>query len=128
MTTNMAYENGYTVTVYVNWSEASYRKPMMKLEFVGSKGKIIADFYGLNIFLTVASDEYGIPKGWTNIPSNTIINEIPFYVRGVGYTKQLYDFANAIKNNNTVTICSFGDAVNTQLIIHKIFENCKIGE
>lgn len=123
MSTNMIFRDNVYCSVFVNWSDFTYRKPMMKIEFMGSKGKILVDFYGMKIYLCEASEEEGLAKGWTTIPANTIPDPIPFYVRGTGFTHQLYDFADAIKANNTDTICTFADAAKTQQVIHQIFND-----
>jgi len=46
VSTTLFYKNGLSGTLYVNWSDESYRKPMIIIEIFGTKGKIIADFYG----------------------------------------------------------------------------------
>lgn len=125
MMTNLLFENNVCCSVLVNWSDATYRKPMMKLEFFGSKGKIMADSYGLKIFLMEANEKCGLIEGWNMIPKNTIPDHVPFYVRGNGYTHQLYDFADMILGKKKDCICSFRDAAETQVVIHDIFNNSK---
>ncbi len=125
MSTNLLFKNNVACSVLVNWSDTTYRKPMMKLEFMGTKGKIMADSYGLKVFMMEASDNALFHEGWTTIPKNTIPDPVPFYVRGNGYTHQLYDFADAVKAKKNNVICSFADAAETQEVIHKIFENYK---
>ena len=123
--TNLSFPNNVSCSVFVNWSDVTYRKPMMKLEFYGDKGKILADFYGYKIYLAEASEKYGFIAGWNNVPTNTIIDHTPFYVRGNAYTQQLYDFADEIKGTKTGCMCSFRDAALTQDVIHQIFNNSK---
>lgn len=123
MSTNMLFKNNVNCSVLVNWSDVTYRKPMMKLEFFGDKGKIMADFYGMKVYLDKASEKYGLIEGWNTIPKNTIEDHVPFYVRGNGYTHQLYDFADEILGKKGDCICSFRDAAATQEVIHTIFNN-----
>lgn len=125
MSTNLLFKNNVTCSVLVNWSDVTYRKPMMKLEFFGNKGKIMADFYGLKIYLTEASVKHHFMEGWNTIPKNTLDDHVPFYVRGNGYTHQLYDFADEILGKKSGSICSFRDAAVTQEVIHSIFNNSK---
>lgn len=125
MLTNILFKNEVSCSVFVNWSDVTYRKPMMKLEFFGDKGKILVDFYGIKIYLSDASDKYKLIKGWNNIPANLIIGHTPFYVRGNSYTRQLYDFADEILGKKSGSICSFRDAAETQEVIHTIFNNSK---
>lgn len=125
MITNMLYPNNVSGSVFVNWSDVTYRKPMMKIEFFGDKGKIMADFYGMKIYLAEASEKYNFIAGWNNIPANMIIDHTPFYVRGNTYTQQLYDFADEILGKKIGSICTFRDAAATQDVIHQIFNNSK---
>ena len=123
MTTNLMFPNNVSCSVFVNWSDVTYRKPMMKIEFFGDKGKIMADFYGIKIYLSEASDKHSLIKGWNNIPANLIVGHTPFYVRGNSYTHQLYDFADEILGKKQGSICTFRDAAETQEVIHTIFNN-----
>ena len=125
MVTNLLFPGHVSCSVLVDWSDATYRKPMMKLEFFGSKGKIMADSYGLKIFLMEASEKYGFIEGWNSIPKNMIPDHVPFYVRGNGYTRQLYDFADEILGKKSGSICTFRNAAETQEVIHTIFDNSK---
>lgn len=125
MTTNLLFPNNVSSSVFVNWSDVTYRKPMMKLEFFGDKGKIMADFYGLKIYLAEASEQHNLIAGWNNLPANMISSHTPFYVRGNTYTRQLYDFADEILGKKKDVICTFRDAAGTQEIIHQIFNNSK---
>lgn len=125
MATNILFPNNVSCSVFVNWSDVTYRKPMMKVEFFGDKGKIMADFYGMKIFLKEASEQHKLIEGWNSIPANTIIDHTPFYVRGNAYTQQLYDFADEILGTKAGSICTFRDAAVTQEVIHTIFNNSK---
>ena len=119
----MIYEGGMSANIHVNWSDFTYRKPMLKLDIHGTKGKIQADLYGYRVFLREENKEVGLPEGWTSVPMNMIPDPCPFYVRGTSFTKQLYEFANAIIENRKSGGCPFREAVDTQEVIHTIFEN-----
>lgn len=121
----IAYPGGTNVSLHVDWSDFTYRKPMMKVDIIGDKGKILADFYGYKIFLREENKEVGLSKGWTTVPMNMIPVKAAYYVRGVGFTNQLYTFANAIKDGKNAEGCSFREAADTQELIHCIFENDK---
>jgi len=121
--TNLAYANDVTASVFVDWSDVTYRKPMMKIEFFGSKGKIMADFYGMKVYVDEAHPEFNLIEGWNTLAKNTMPDSVPFYVRGNGYTHQLYDFADAILDRTKSVICTFADASTTQEIIHSVFNN-----
>ena len=117
------YANGTTASIHVDWSDFTYRKPMMKLEIIGTKGKIQGDFYGYKIFLKEENKVVGLPAGWTTVPMNIIPTHAEYYVRGVGFSNQLYTFADAIKDRKNTRGCSFREAAHTQELIHTIFEN-----
>ena len=119
----MVYEGGLSANIHVNWSDYTYRKPMLKLDIHGTKGKIQADLYGYKVFLREENAAAGLPEGWTSVPMNMIPDPCPFYVRGTSFTKQLYEFANAILENRQSCGCPFREAVDTQNVIHTIFEN-----
>lgn len=119
----MLYNDGITANIHVNWSDYTYRKPMMKIDIHGTRGKIIADFYGYKLFLREIEPGNGFSQGWTVVPMNMIPDPTPFYVRGTGFTNQLYAFADAVKEKQTTKGCSFRSATNTQEVIHTIFKN-----
>lgn len=125
MLTNILFKNNVSCSIFVNWSDVTYRKPMMKLVFFGDKGKILADFYGMKVFLEESWEKYKLIEGWNTIPMNMIEDPVPFYVRGNGYTHQLYDFADEILGIKKGSICTFRDAADTQEVIHTIFNNSK---
>jgi predicted dehydrogenase len=119
----MLYANGMSANIHVNWSDYTYRKPMLKLDIHGTKGKILADLYGYRLFLREENKEMGLPEGWTSVPMNMLPDPCPFYVRGTSFTNQLYEFANAVLAGRKSSGCAFREAVDTQEVIHTIFEN-----
>lgn len=128
VSTSLRYREGVSCSLFVDWSDASYRKPMIKLEFLGDKGKIMADFYGLKVFLAKEDKESGLGEGWTSIAKLSIPDNVPYYVRGNGFTHQLYQFADAILGKKDTSFCTFRDAALTQKTIHTIFDNHKEGK
>lgn len=117
------YADGISVNIHVNWSDYTYRKPMLKIDIHGTKGKIQADLYGYKLFLREENKAKRLPQGWSTVPMNMIPDECAFYVRGTSFTNQLYEFVNAIKESRISKGCSFRSAVDTQKFIHTIFEN-----
>ena len=119
----IVYDGGVSANIHVNWSDYTYRKPMLKMDIHGTKGKIQADLYGYRLFLREENKEQGLPAGWTSVPMNMLPDPCPFYVRGTSFTKQLYDFADAVKDGRKSKGCAFREAVDTQEVIHTIFDN-----
>ena len=122
-TATVRYPNDVIVSLNVNWSDATYRKPMMKMEICGDKGKIHADFYGMKVYLQEENKQYGLQEGWTSMPRNLMPVNTKFYVRGAHFSDQLYDFADAILEGRASKGCSFRQAAETQELIHGIFNN-----
>lgn len=125
MNVQLRYANSMTADIHVNWSDFTYRKSMMKLDIHGKKGKILADLYGYKVFLREANEAVGLPEGWTTVSVKMIPDSAPFYVRGTNFTNQLYEFVNAIVESRNSGGCTFRSAVDTQEVIHCIFDNNK---
>ena len=123
VSTTLLYKSGLSGTLYVNWSDESYRKPMIIIEIFGTKGKIIADFYGYKIYLTEDNNNLEIRKGWSVFTLPNVNTPVPFYVRGNEFTRQLYYFADLVSQKETKSICTFNDALKTQIIIDKMFKD-----
>lgn len=119
------YPGGISASIHVNWCDYTYRKPMLKIDIHGTKGKIQADLYGYKLFLREENPELELPQGWTSVPMNMIKDECKFYVRGTSFTNQLYEFADAILESRKSKGCSFRSAVDAQEFIHKIFDDNK---
>jgi predicted dehydrogenase len=115
------YNNGCSGTIYVNWSDTSYRKPANKLELFGAKGKIMADQHGIKIFLNNDDIASGYKKGWNTVYITDIFTPVPFYVRGNEFTRQLYHFADSILIRDKAKICTFTDGYNVQYIMNQLF-------
>ena len=120
----LLYEDGKSGTIYVNWSDTSYRKPSNKIEIFGTGGKLLADQHGMKIFMNEVNDKYGFRKGWNTIYITDVFRPVPFYVRGNEFTRQLYHFADAIKSGNPETLCSFTDGLAVHEIVQEIFTSC----
>ena len=120
VSSTLIYNNGINGKLYVNWSDPSYRKPANKFEISGTEGKMFVDQHGLKIFMEESKSEFNLKKGWNTIYITDIFNNVPFYVRGNEFTKQLYHFADCIEDSTIKNLCTFRDAADTQEIIHLI--------
>lgn len=117
------YSNGLSGTLFVNWSDESYRKPTNKLEILGTRGKIQADQHSIKIFLKESNDSANFRQGWNTLYITDIFKQVEFYVRGNEFTRQLYHFVNCIQEKSKKNISSFKDACNTLEIIESIFKD-----
>lgn len=120
VSSTLIYENGIIGTLYVNWCDPSYRKPANKLEIFGKEGKILVDQHDLKIYLKYDNDEHKYRKGWNTIYITDVFNNVPFYVRGNEFTRQLCHFTDCLHNRTEKSLCSFGDAAQTQRILDLI--------
>ncbi len=120
------YKTGVSGTIYINWSDTSYRKPTNKIEIFGDKGKILADQHSLKVYLKEANTEYKLNEGWNTVYITDIFKPVPFYVRGNEFTRQLWHFIECIKNKSQVNRCSFQDGLNTINVIDGIFNDFEL--
>lgn len=121
--TTMLYENGISGTLYVNWSDTSYRKPTNKMEIFGLGGRILADQHSLKIFLNQPNEQYNMRQGWNTLYITDLFKPVPFYVRGNEFTRQLYHFVDCIQGKVNKNECTFADGVATLEVIEKLFND-----
>ncbi|MEA4918566.1 Gfo/Idh/MocA family oxidoreductase [Proteiniphilum sp.] len=126
MSTTLLYENGISGTIYINWSDPSYRKPTNKIEIFGDGGRIMADQHSLKIYMNKANKEFQLREGWNTFYITDIFNSVPFYVRGNEFTSQLYHFIECIQDKTVSNRCSFNDGANTLEVIDKIFSDYEL--
>lgn len=117
------YNNGMSGTIYVNWSDSSYRKPTNKIEIFGDDGKIIADQHSLKIYLNKPSETYKLREGWNTLYITDVFKPVPFYVRGNEFTSQLWHFIDCIQGKENTNKCSFADGLNTLEVIERVFSD-----
>lgn len=120
VSSTFSYRGGVSGTIYVNWSDESFRKPTNKLEVFGDGGKLQADQHGMKIFLSEANAKHGLNAGWNQLYITDMFSNVPFYLRGIEFTAQLYDFVDAIREQRA-TRCNFADATQTLAIIDAMF-------
>jgi predicted dehydrogenase len=116
------FRSGLAGTLYVNWSDESYRKPTNKLEIFGDRGKILADQHGMKVFVREASPAHGFTAGWNDVYITDVFSNVPFYLRGIEFTAQLDDFVRCIRSGEPPR-CSFADAAATIRVVEQLFSN-----
>ncbi len=114
------YEDGLRGTLLANWSDPSCRKPSCRFEALGTKGKVIADFYTCKVFFHAEPEAAGYVKGWNEKYLADIAEPVRFYVRGFQFTRQLDYFVDCILKHRSSDVCSFEDGLRTDLIMHRI--------
>jgi predicted dehydrogenase len=117
------YKSGISGTIYINWSDPSYRKPTNKIEIFGDGGRILADQHSLKIFLNKPNGRLGFQKGWNTLYITDVFKAVPFYVRGNEFTRQLYHFIDCIQGKVDSNLCTFTDGLATLEVIESIFND-----
>lgn len=123
MSSTFLYKNGASGTIYVNWSDMSYRKPTNKIEIFGDGGRILADQHSLKIFLNKPNKEFDFRQGWNTLYITDLFEPVPFYVRGNEFTRQLYHFVDCIQDKEKMNKCTFKDGANALEVIENIFND-----
>ena len=123
MSSTFLYKNGASGTIYVNWSDMSYRKPTNKIEIFGDGGRILADQHSLKIFLNKPNKEFNFRQGWNTLYITNLFEPVPFYVRGNEFTRQLYHFVDCIQDKGKMNKCTFKDGANVLEVIENIFND-----
>lgn len=128
VSTSFLYRGGLVGSLYVNWSDESYRKPANKLEVFGNRGKLLADQHGLKLHLSAANEQRGFRAGWNSLFITDVFSSVPFFVRGIEFTAQLYHFIDCIKSGAAVkSRCTLRDAAATLAVIEDMFlDNARI--
>ena len=123
VSSTFVYKSGCSGTMYVNWSDTAYRKPTNKIELFGTKGKILADQHSYKIYCNEDDPEHGFRQGWNTRYITDVFQNVPYYVRGNEFTRQLYHFVDCIQNPAIKNLCSFRDGADAQEVIHEIFND-----
>lgn len=118
------YKSGLTGSIYVNWSDESYRKPTNKIELFGTGGKLLADQHGMKVYLNAPAPEHGFEAGWNQIYITDVFTNVPFYLRGIEFTAQLYHFVDCIRGRAT-SRCSFANGTAALSVIDDMFADAK---
>ncbi len=115
------YKDGKTGNIDINWSDTSYRKPASKVEIFGTGGKLIVNEHSIKVYLNEANKDEDLQQGWNTLYITDVFHNVPFYVRGNEFTRQLYDFADTVSGKQEKPLCTFEDGVNTLEVIEALF-------
>jgi predicted dehydrogenase len=117
------YRSGAVGTLAVNWSDESCRKPVNRVEFFGTKGKILADKHCCKVFLREVSAGSGFSRGWNVRYITDVAKPVRFYLRGNEFTRQLDYFIESMRIQRQDNVCSFERAWQTDLLIERIIND-----
>jgi predicted dehydrogenase len=119
------YENGYTGSIVVNWSDETFRKPANIITINGTRGKIIADKHAYKIYLKDSDPSGRLEKGWNTVYITEFAESVSFYLRGNEFTRQLNYFIDRIRSNADSNLCSFADALETDVLMDMITQDAQ---
>lgn len=105
---------------YVNWSDNSVRKATNNIEIFGSYGKILASKQELSIFLNEANSTFGLEKGWNQIFVTDENTDVPYYLRGEDFSRQLLEFSDLLNDKTEESSASLFNASITDKILEEI--------
>jgi predicted dehydrogenase len=114
------YKSGAVGTLAVNWSDESCRKPVNRVEFFGTKGKLIADKHCCKMFLREPAPASGFSPGWNIRHITDLARPVRFYLRGNEFTNQLDYFVESIRRQRQENVCSFAEGWKTDVLIERI--------
>lgn len=104
---------------YINWSDGSVRKATNNIEITGSKGKILASKQELSIFLTDANKELNLEKGWNQMYVTDENMDVPYYLRGEDFSRQLIEFSDLLNGKIEESISSLYSASITDKLLEE---------
>ena len=105
---------------YINWSDSSVRKATNNIEINGSNGKILASKQDLSIFVTESNQELNLEKGWNQIYVTDEITDVPYYLRGEDFSRQLSEFSDLINDRIDESASSLYSASITDKILEEV--------
>lgn len=120
------YNNGITGTIYINWSDSSYRKPTNKIEIFGEDGKMLVDQHSLKIYLNKTDEKNKLMQGWNTLYITDVFKPVPFYVRGNEFTRQLMHFISCIHDKEKRNMCTFLEGSKTLEVVENIFSDYEL--
>ena len=82
---------------------------------------MIVNEHSIKIFLNEENQDEKFQKGWNTLYITDVFRNVPFYVRGNEFTRQLYDFADSVAGKKVEALCTFKDGVKTLDVIEKMF-------
>ncbi len=104
---------------YINWSDGSVRKATNNIEITGSNGKILASKQELSIFLNEENTTLNLEKGWNQMYVTDENMDVPYYLRGEDFSRQLIEFSNLLNGNIDESISSFYSASVTDKLLEE---------
>lgn len=121
----LAFRNGCTGQLAVNWSDETHRKMTNQVTLMGRLGKIVVDRQECRIYLRSKANFEDLSPGWNIKYTTELTKPVWFYLRGEEYSAQIGYFIDQIKAGSTDNINSFASALETAITIDMLKNDAK---
>ena len=101
----LSHDNEVVGMNFVNWSDGSVRKATNSIEIMGTKGKIVANKQEFSLYLNEANPSLNFNQGWNQIYVTDGSTDVPYYLRGEDFSRQLIEFSDLL-NDRIQESCS----------------------
>ena len=118
------YKKGCSGSIFVNWSDETYRKPTNIIKILGTHGKIIADKHAFKLYVKEKDTKNGFNQGWNTRYITDIRETVRFYLRGNEFTRQLDYFIDCIEGKEKSNMASFAEGLKTDIIMESDHQGC----
>ncbi len=122
----LAFDNGCTGQLAVNWSDESHRKMTNQVTIMGSTGKIVVDRQECRIYLRNKDGFEDLSPGWNTKYTTELTKPVWFYLRGEEYSAQVEYFIDRVRTQKTDNINSFSSALETDVVIDMLKNDAKV--
>ena len=120
---SLAFGNGASGQLSVNWSDESFRKMSTKISVWGTNGRLTADRQECQLYLREASAALpAVKKGWTVRYTTDLSEPVWFYLRGEEYSAQIDYFAESISARRLDGENTFASALEADRVVALLLE------
>jgi predicted dehydrogenase len=119
----LSFENNISGSLFLNWSDETFRRMTTVITLLGKKGKMIVDSQEVKVYLNYESGKNELKKGWNTRHITDFPIDVEFFVRGEEYSAQLEHFISCIREKSLVNRNSFFEAAKTLKTMDEIKAN-----
>ena len=120
---SLAFANGASGQLSVNWSDESFRKMSTKISVWGTNGRLTADRQECQLYLREPHAALpGGEKGWTVRYTTDLSDPVWFYLRGEEYSAQIDYFAESVLAKRLDGQNTFASALQADRVVQMLLE------
>ncbi len=121
---SLAFANGASGQLCVNWSDESFRKMSTKVSVWGTNGRLSADRQECQLYLREPHDGLpGVEKGWTVRYTTALSEPVWFYLRGEEYSAQIDYFAASVQAGRLDGENTFASALEADRVVAMLLDD-----